>query len=288
MGCQRTCSLHGATSKASPQDQLARPHTATPPETCSKHTLRDARRFFTTRLASVPLPPLQVKTTSGWAPLGGTPAQLSCSVVPCTRTRLDLFDKLRAAPEPVLREGTWGLVRCFHDEVDGFPVQDMLRELILHDDSPNAEALSAEERSEFLWRLLCHVALGGAMNQFEDSLEPYRGAVKMVYKDLLSCASKTCVRAHACVAASVQLVHACIFHMERHTATQGIALSCRVKKSAVGELEVASAVYSVDHLVMEGEPALFPAASRNNFCYLVVDPARKLCRVLYHAYGTVW
>jgi hypothetical protein len=107
--------------------------------------------------------------------------------VPSTETRLDLFDKLRNASEPILREGSWDLMKCFHDEVDGFPVQDMLREMMLREESPNACLLSTEECQEFLWLLLRHLALGGATNQFEDSFAEYRMAVKLLYKDLLSC-----------------------------------------------------------------------------------------------------
>jgi hypothetical protein len=130
-------------------------------------------------------------TPAGWAALEGGVSELKCTVVPCTETRLDLFDKLREAPEPILRDGSWDLMKCFHDEVDGFPVQDMLREMVLHEESPNADVLTPAERKEFIWLLMCHLALGGAMNQFEDNFAEYRMAVKILYKHLLSCASRS-------------------------------------------------------------------------------------------------
>lgn len=33
---------------------------------------------------------------------------------------------------------------------------------------------------------------------------------------------------------------------------------------------------------------LFPSTSRQNFLYVAVDPARKLCRLWYHAYVPYW
>jgi hypothetical protein len=46
-------------------------------------------------------------------------------------------------------------------------VDDNLRELILCEDSENAELYSAEERSQLLWRCFEHVVLGGPCCQNE-------------------------------------------------------------------------------------------------------------------------
>ncbi len=43
----------------------------------------------------------------------------------------------------------------------------MLRQMLLCDDSENAELYSDEEKSEFLWRVFEHICLGGACCQFE-------------------------------------------------------------------------------------------------------------------------
>ena len=61
----------------------------------------------------------------------------------------------------------------------------MLRQMLLCDDSENAELYSAEEREEFLWRIFEHVCLGGACCQFEDGLEPYLEIAKKIYKEML-------------------------------------------------------------------------------------------------------
>ena len=61
----------------------------------------------------------------------------------------------------------------------------MLRQMLLCDDSENAELYSAEEREEFLLRIFEHVCLGGACCQFEDGLEPYLEMAKKIYKEML-------------------------------------------------------------------------------------------------------
>jgi hypothetical protein len=130
---------------------------------------------------------VQIRTTHGWEPLTGQVSQLTTSVVPCTETTLSLFDRLRAAKEPIIRHGTWTIMKCFDDEVDGFPIQDMLREFVLRGHSSiNAGLLKDDEEHEFLWQLFCHLSLGGAMNQFEDDMVAYRDATKVLYKDLVS------------------------------------------------------------------------------------------------------
>jgi Domain of unknown function (DUF4498) len=88
-----------------------------------------------------------------------------------------------------VRDDSWAIMKCFDDEVDGFPVQDMLREFLLQgEESVNAGLLEEADTREFLWHLFRHLALGGAMNQFEDDLTKYREASKALYKSLVSCA----------------------------------------------------------------------------------------------------
>lgn len=48
------------------------------------------------------------------------------------------------------------------------------------------------------------------------------------------------------------------------------------KNASTGAIEVASTVYRVEGLeTASGPVALFPTKSRNNFCYVVVDPLRR-------------
>lgn len=63
-----------------------------------------------------------------------------------------------------------------------------------------------------------------------------------------------------------------------------------VQKSAQqeGKVEVVSTVYRVRLLETEEGGQLFPCASPNNFCYVIVDPQRRLARVWYHAFVPFW
>ena len=66
-----------------------------------------------------------------------------------------------------------------------FPVSDMLRDMLIKEESENAELFTDAERSEFLFRVFQHLALGGSMCQFEDSMDSYVEVTKRLYKALL-------------------------------------------------------------------------------------------------------
>ncbi|MEW5312424.1 MAG: hypothetical protein WDW38_004061 [Sanguina aurantia] len=182
-----------------------------------------------------------------WSPLLETVESVQVEMVPATLTRLDVFDKLLSASPPIVRP-SGDISKCFDDQKEGFQISDLLRELILNEDSDNAELYSSEEKCEMLWRVFEHVCLGGPCCQFEDKLEPYLDSVKKLYKELLS-----------------------------------------VHKNTTGALEVASSVYKLTSFTTQsGAVNLFPSTSRNNFCYVTVDPARRVCKVWYHGFSTFW
>jgi hypothetical protein len=86
----------------------------------------------------------------------------------------------------VVRAATGSLVKCMDQVVEGFTVQDRLREMLLCDESENAELFSPEDRRQLLHRLLSHLVLGGPMCQYEEELTPYVETVKRLYKSLLA------------------------------------------------------------------------------------------------------
>ena len=59
------------------------------------------------------------------------------------------------------------------------------------------------------------------------------------------------------------------------------------KGAAMGALEVMSVVYKVTRAEGATHP-LFPSGSKQNFCYLGVDPMRRQVTVLYSAYQSFW
>ena len=107
---------------------------------------------------------------------------------------------------------------------------------------------SDEEKGQFLWRLFEHLCLGGSCSQFEDKIDVYLEAAKKLYKELLN-----------------------------------------VHKGSSGAIEVASVVYRVKRIeTQSGRMNLFPSGSRNNFCYVAVDPLKRTAKVLYHGFIPVW
>merc|ERR1719265_2024231 len=72
------------------------------------------------------------------------------------------------------------------EDFEGVPILNMIREVILLEDSELYDAFSEKERKEFLFRIFSHLIFGGASNQYEDHVEEYFKVTKEVYKDLLT------------------------------------------------------------------------------------------------------
>jgi len=83
--------------------------------------------------------------------------------------------------------GSTGHIRGrVEEDWEGVPIVNLVREVILMEDSDMYDAFSEKERREFLFRIFSHVVFGGASNQYEDHVEEYFKATKEIYKDLLS------------------------------------------------------------------------------------------------------
>lgn len=72
------------------------------------------------------------------------------------------------------------------EDFEGVPIVNLIREIVLMDESELYDAFSEQERKEFLFRIFSHVVFGGASNQWEDHVEEYFKVTKAIYKDLLS------------------------------------------------------------------------------------------------------
>merc|ERR1712080_517309 len=72
------------------------------------------------------------------------------------------------------------------EDWEGVPIINLIREIIMMEDSELYDAFSEKERREFLFRIFQHLIFGGASNQYEDHVEEYFKVTKEVYKDLLS------------------------------------------------------------------------------------------------------
>jgi len=72
------------------------------------------------------------------------------------------------------------------EDFEGVPISNLIREVILMEESEMYDAFSEKERKEFLFRIFSHLIFGGASNQYEDHVEDYFKVTKEVYKDLLT------------------------------------------------------------------------------------------------------
>jgi len=72
------------------------------------------------------------------------------------------------------------------EDFEGVPILNLIREVILMEESELYDAFTEKERKEFLFRIFSHIVFGGASNQYEDHVEEYFKATKEVYKDLLT------------------------------------------------------------------------------------------------------
>lgn len=72
------------------------------------------------------------------------------------------------------------------EDFEGVPINNLIREVVLMEDSEMYDSFTEKERKEFLFRIFSHLVFGGASNQYEDHVEEYFRVTKEVYKDLLT------------------------------------------------------------------------------------------------------
>jgi len=172
-------------------------------------------------------------------PLGAV-SRIRTQPVPSSLTSFSIFDRLSKAG--VVREETGSIVKCFDNYIQDMQIQDKLRECLLDEDSENYTLFTDEERDELLLRLFQHCVLGGGMCQYEDEIQPYFKATKVLYKKLLA------VRKH----------------------------------EETGKIEVVTRVFSLRSIKAgKTDPALFPSRSPYSFCYLFVNPVKRTLSVWY-------
>lgn len=119
------------------------------------------------------------------------------------------------------------------------------------DDEDIDQVLPESDKSEFLFALFSHFVIGGSLCQYEDKIEPYIEAAKLIYKDLIAVAKD--------------------------------------QESAKGDgenLKVTSFVYKIHSASNQGvvgtRDLLFHRDYINNFMYIVINPLKQLCFTLYH------
>ena len=103
-----------------------------------------------------------------------------------TELRLYLFDRLADAGVTRTVGEEQHVCKCLDVQCGEILASDRLRLLLLDEGSEEWELYTEAERRELLFHLLRRLAIGGGMNQYEDTLEPYKDMCKAVYRDLLA------------------------------------------------------------------------------------------------------
>ena len=151
----------------------------------------------------------------------------------------------------------------------GFHVQDRLREVLLNEDNEyeldHGPVFSDDQKSELLYAIFRHLAIGGSLCQFEDTVEPYLEVAKLCYKAMLTV----------------------------------------WKNPKTSKAEVASGVYSIEGVVLrrgkgggegdggggggDDEDDLFGGQpSVQTWLYVATDPFRRTCNVWLHKFKHHW
>ncbi|XP_033638005.1 cilia- and flagella-associated protein 300-like isoform X1 [Asterias rubens] len=178
-----------------------------------------------------------------WCPVGFEAAKIEVKPVQCSITSMTFFDRL--FNEGIVRENG-SIVKCLDEFYEDFQISDELRKVLLVEDSDLYDIFSEDDRSEFVFILLKHLCLGGAVCQYEDDIKPYLDTVKSLYKELIS----------------VQ------------------------KDSKTQELSVTSLVYRLQAWDKDGYQYYpCDKEHEQNFAYLIVDPIKRHVAVLYHQFG---
>ncbi|KAI8903806.1 hypothetical protein EDD86DRAFT_195377 [Gorgonomyces haynaldii] len=95
-------------------------------------------------------------------------------------TNLQFFDRLR-----IVRENG-DIVKSLDEYYEGFLVADELRKCLLMPEFETFDYFSKEDRKEFIFHVFKALCLGGRLCQYEDSIQDYLLATKLVYKDLIT------------------------------------------------------------------------------------------------------
>lgn len=188
---------------------------------------------------------IQVLTPMGeWKPLNMSHSIDNTSVEEIDSTTLSMtfFDRLYSSG---IVRNTGSIVKCFDEMMDDFLISDELKKMLLMEDSDNYNLYNEKEKNEFLFKVFRHLVLGGPVNQYEDTVDPYLNTTKLLYKKLL-------------------LV---------------------VKDPNTQELSIASHVLNVQAKAGNALVFPMTTDHTQSFCYLIIDNVKRHVTVWYHIWS---
>jgi hypothetical protein len=135
------------------------------------------------------------------------------------------------------------------EEYEGVPIYDMVREALYHEESEIYDTFSSEDRKEFLLHIFKRLVVGGALNQYEEYIEPYTSMTKDFYRDLCT--------------------------VRKNDAGDVEVLSWVVQVTDLGPGGVLFPKKAQDRELQ-------------NYCYLVIDPVVRHVSFWHYGYRSVW
>lgn len=179
-------------------------------------------------------------------PIGTPASSITTASVPCTILSMEFFDRLLDPENGIVRNDGKSIIQCQEDDEGGFIIDDNLRNTILKKGSKYFSLFNESDRKQFLWRIFCHLCLGGEWCQYEFNIEPYLTTTKNIYKDIISVE--------------------------------------RVGDST--DLVIRSIVLRVQAYDENKKPLIpTQPINPQNFVYLIIDPFKRSVTVFTHCYG---
>ncbi|XP_053972571.1 cilia- and flagella-associated protein 300-like [Hylaeus volcanicus] len=127
---------------------------------------------------------LLTKQGKCWAKQGIMATCIEVKPVPCSILSMNFFDKIKDPKNGIVHK-SGAICKRYDMEVNGFLVSDNLRGMLLDNECPEYNLYLKDERNEFIFYIFQMLVLGGAICQYEDSLDPYLNITKAIYKDLI-------------------------------------------------------------------------------------------------------
>ena len=153
-------------------------------------------------------------------------------------------------------------------------VGDLLREMLLNEDSENAGAFNTAEKSELIFQLFSIIAVGGTMCQPDDRVDSIMETTKLLYKDLVTIYKYE----------YLSLLVAKQYLLFTNLITIFAAILCRDSQN--GDVKIstqAALVHSVS-----GSDLFMGADSSANRMIVVVDPLKRLVYVVRTTLRNYW
>jgi len=134
-------------------------------------------------------------------------------------TNMSFFDRLR---DEGLVTASGSIRKCMEEIYDGVTSGDLVREMLLNEDSEHFFIYDDDEREELLFHVFKSLAIGGSMCQWEDAIAPYEKMAKNVYRDLLTVHKSKSTGKIECSTVVIRVLDADGFSLFPHTSDHNI------------------------------------------------------------------